>query len=71
MAINSAFCVFFQSGDEGDFNSFEITAVPVEFGKSGSKSFFTNGAGLHSTTQNRPATGEKQAEEYYKWLWEE
>lgn len=51
------------SGDEVDFGSFEITAVPVEFGKSGSKSFYTNGAGLHSTTQNRPATVEDPAEE--------
>ncbi|HEY2495646.1 MAG TPA: hypothetical protein VGK24_01145 [Candidatus Angelobacter sp.] len=44
------------SGNQ-DYGSFEITAMPVEFGSTGSKSYFVNESGLvHATSENRPAT---------------
>lgn len=45
------------SGDPTDSGSYEITAEPVEFGSTGSKSYFMNDGGLlHVTSENRPAT---------------
>jgi hypothetical protein len=44
--------------DRSDFGSFEITAFPVEFGKTGSKNFLADCYRIHVTTQNRPATEE-------------
>ena len=40
---------------------FEITATPVEFGKTGSKNFFIDMYGMHATGENRPATAEDPA----------
>lgn len=37
---------------------FEITATPVEFGKTGSKNFFIDMYGMHATSENRPATAQ-------------
>lgn len=42
-------------GYQGAWGSYEITATPVEFGKTGSKSYLANPK-LHVTSQNRPAT---------------
>jgi hypothetical protein len=42
-------------GVESDWGSYEIIAIPVEFGKTGSKSYLANPS-LHVTSQNRPAT---------------
>jgi len=41
---------------------FEITATPLEFGKTGSKNFITNMYQTHVTTENRPATEEDEQE---------
>ncbi|HZD93598.1 MAG TPA: hypothetical protein VE133_05045 [Candidatus Sulfotelmatobacter sp.] len=46
------------TGEPGDFGTFEISAVPVEFGKTGSRSFLATGTTIYATTQNRPATDE-------------
>ncbi len=49
-------------GTANNAGSFELTAVPVEFGKTGGKSFFTDQSGvLHMTMENRPATEEDTA----------
>jgi hypothetical protein len=42
-------------GYQGVWGSYEITAAPVEFGKTGSKSYLAD-PNLHVTSQNRPAT---------------
>jgi hypothetical protein len=42
-------------GDQRGWGSYEITATPVEFGKTGSKNYMAN-PNLHVTSQNRPAT---------------
>jgi hypothetical protein len=42
-------------GQEHGWGSYEITATPVEFGKTGSKNYMAN-PNLHVTSQNRPAT---------------
>jgi hypothetical protein len=42
-------------GHEHGWGSYEITATPVEFGKTGSKNYLAN-PNLHVTSQNRPAT---------------
>ncbi|HEU4413524.1 MAG TPA: hypothetical protein VFT65_01980 [Candidatus Angelobacter sp.] len=46
------------AGTLDDLGNFEITAVPVEFGKTGSKSYFMNNSSLRFTPENRPATAE-------------
>jgi hypothetical protein len=53
------------NGTTGNLGSFEITAVPVEFGKTGAKGFFVNetGRSIHFTTENRPATEEDPVKE--------
>jgi hypothetical protein len=43
-------------GDGSNFGSFEITAMPLEFGKTGGKSYLLDNKGLHVTRENRPAT---------------
>ena len=47
-------------GDQGDWGSYEITATPIEFGKTGSKSYLAN-PDLHVTSENRPATADDPA----------
>lgn len=42
------------SGDSGNFGFYEISAVPVEFGKTGSKNYFLDQQGMHATAENRP-----------------
>ena len=42
-------------GGEHGWGSYEITATPVEFGKTGSKNYLAD-PNLHVTSQNRPAT---------------
>jgi hypothetical protein len=42
-------------GHEHGWGSYEITATPVEFGRTGSKNYLAN-PNLHVTSQNRPAT---------------
>ena len=50
-----------RSGDSsGDWGSYEITATPVEFGKTGSKNYLANPR-LHATSENRPATADDPA----------
>jgi hypothetical protein len=49
------------AGEHGDFGTYEITAVPVEFGKTGSKNYFADNASIHATRDNRPATREDPA----------
>jgi hypothetical protein len=44
------------TGEQGEFGNFELTAVPLEFGKTGAKSYFANTSGIHATTENRAAT---------------
>jgi len=44
-------------GYEGAWGSFEITATPVEFGKTGSKNYLANPT-FHATSQNLPATND-------------
>ncbi|MGC2696250.1 MAG: hypothetical protein WA738_10720, partial [Candidatus Angelobacter sp.] len=48
------------TGEPGNVGNFEITAVPVEFGKTGTKtkSYFINNNSLRATTENRPPTVE-------------
>ncbi len=41
-------------GDQRGWGSYEITATPVEFGKTGSKNYLAN-PNIHVTSQNRPA----------------
>lgn len=45
-------------GDRGGPGNFELTATPVEFGKTGSKNYFADFYQLHATTENRPASRE-------------
>ena len=47
-------------GYQGAWGSYEITATPVEFGKTGSKNYLANPA-LHVTSQNRPAARDDPA----------
>jgi hypothetical protein len=47
-------------GHEHGWGSYEITATPVEFGKTGSKNYLAN-QNLHVTSQNRPATDDDPA----------
>jgi hypothetical protein len=47
-------------GQEHGWGSYEITATPVEFGKTGSKNYLAN-PNLHATSQNRPATDDDPA----------
>lgn len=47
-------------GVEGDWGSYEITATPVEFYKTGSKNYLANPR-LHVTSQNRPAEDDDPA----------
>ncbi|MGC2741778.1 MAG: hypothetical protein WA672_01225 [Candidatus Angelobacter sp.] len=42
-------------GNQGGWGSYEITAIPVEFGKTGSKNYLANPT-LHVNSENRPAT---------------
>lgn len=42
-------------GYQGSWGSYEITATPVEFGKTGSKNYLANPT-FHVTSENRPAT---------------
>lgn len=44
-------------GSQGGWGSYEITATPVEFGKTGSKNYLANPR-LHATSENRPATAD-------------
>ena len=50
------------SGYQRGWGSYEITAIPVEFGKTGSRNYLAN-PNLHVTAQNRPATVEDPAPE--------
>ncbi len=50
------------SGYQRGWGSYEITAIPVEFGKTGSRNYLANPS-LHVTAQNRPATVEDPAPE--------
>ena len=47
-------------GYQGAWGSYEITATPVEFGKTGSKNYLGNPT-LHVTSENRPATADDPA----------
>ncbi|HEY2117062.1 MAG TPA: hypothetical protein VGJ51_18330 [Candidatus Angelobacter sp.] len=45
------------TGDgQSDFGEYELTAVPVEFGKTGSKSYLADAYRVHVSNENRPAT---------------
>jgi hypothetical protein len=47
------------NGEADGLGTFELIAIPVEFGKTGTTSYFLNQHGsLHATTGNRPATEE-------------
>jgi hypothetical protein len=46
------------NGERNNFGSYEITAFPVEFGKTGSRNFFASPSGIRAIRQNRPATEE-------------
>ena len=60
--IKDGYCFRYVRTQIGDgqqgFGMFEITATPVEFGKTGSKNFFFDMSGIHVTSENRPATAE-------------
>lgn len=45
-------------GGQRGIGEFELTATPVEFGKTGSKNFFVDMYGFHATSENRPATAD-------------
>ncbi len=47
-------------GYQGAWGSYEITATPVEFSKTGSKNYLANPR-LHVTSENRPATADDPA----------
>jgi len=47
-------------GQQQGWGSYEITATPVEFGKTGSKNYLAN-PNPHVTSQNRPATDDDPA----------
>jgi hypothetical protein len=44
-------------GQQQGWGSYEITATPVEFGKTGSKNYLANPS-IHGTSENRPATAD-------------
>ena len=46
------------NGERTDPGSYEITAFPLEFGKTGSKNFLADPYRIHATAENRPATAE-------------
>jgi hypothetical protein len=48
------------SGYQRGWGSYEITAIPVEFGETGSKNYLANPT-LHVTSQNRPAAEDDPA----------
>jgi hypothetical protein len=50
------------SGYQRGWGNYEITATPVEFGKTGAKNYLASPS-FHVTTQNRPATDEDPAPE--------
>jgi hypothetical protein len=51
-----------RTGDgQSDFGDYELTAVPVEFGKTGAKSYLADKYSVHVTKQNRPATEQDPA----------
>jgi hypothetical protein len=47
-------------GNQRGWGSYEITATPVEFGKTGSKNYLAD-PNIHVTSQNRPATDDDPA----------
>jgi hypothetical protein len=50
------------TGDgQSDFGEYELTAVPVEFGKSGAKSYLADRYSVHVSNENRPATQQDPA----------
>jgi len=50
------------TGDgQSNFGEYELTAVPVEFGKTGAKNYFADQYGVHVSKENRPATLEDPA----------
>ena len=50
------------TGDgQSDFGEYELTAVPVEFGKTGAKTFLADQYRVHVSKENRPATQEDPA----------
>jgi hypothetical protein len=50
------------TGDgQSDFGQYELTAVPVEFGKTGAKNYLADRYGVHVSKENRPATQEDPA----------
>ena len=44
------------SGTHSNLGDYQVTAMPVEYGKTGSRSFLLTFGETHSTTSNRPAT---------------
>ncbi|HEY7401945.1 MAG TPA: hypothetical protein VIB39_00355 [Candidatus Angelobacter sp.] len=46
------------AGDAEGIGEFEVTATPLEFGKTGSKNYLVTFYQTHVTTENRPATKE-------------
>jgi hypothetical protein len=50
------------TGDgQSDFGEYELTAVPVEFGKTGAKNYLADQYSVHVTKENRPATQQDSA----------
>lgn len=50
------------TGDgQSDFGDYELTAVPVEFGKTGAKNYLADKYSVHVTKENRPATEQDSA----------
>jgi hypothetical protein len=47
-------------GNQRGWGSYEVTATPVEFGKTGSKNYLAD-PNIHVTSQNRPATDDDPA----------
>ncbi len=51
------YLLIMRGNDADDRGTFELSATPLEFGKTGVKGFLlTSDRGLHSTSENRPAT---------------
>jgi hypothetical protein len=50
-------------GTPGNWGSYEITAMPMESGKTGSRHFLANPYSIHATAENRPATEEDPSPE--------
>lgn len=47
------------TGDgQSNFGEYELTSAPVEFGKTGAKSYLVDPYGVHVTKENCPATQE-------------